>query len=86
MAEFRHPALTGNYPIFNNRPWPYQSPKWFVISPFQMVCRTWDYVATREVPVSWEENWHEMYAAKGTQKYSKDDKETECFYHVTYAF
>ena len=51
-----------------------------------MVCRTWDYVATREVPVSWEENWHEMYAAKGTQKYSKDDKETECFYHVTYAF
>ena len=27
-----------------------------------------------------------MYAGKRTQKYSKGDKETVCFYHVTYAF
>ena len=31
-------------------------------------------------------SWHEMYAAKRTQKYSKDDKETVYSYHVTYAF
>ena len=27
-----------------------------------------------------------MYTGKCTQKYSKGDKETVCFYHVTYAF
>ena len=31
--------------------WPYQSTKWFVISPFQVVCWAWDSVATREVPL-----------------------------------
>ena len=30
--------------------------------------------------------WHEMYAAKHTKKYSKDDKETVCSHHLTYAF
>ena len=43
-------------------------------------------LATREVPVSLEESWHEMYAAKRNQKYRKNDKKTVCFYHVTYAF
>ena len=27
-----------------------------------------------------------MYGGKRTQKYSMDDKETVCSYHVTYAF
>ena len=45
-----------------------------------------DSVATRDVPLSWEESWHEMYAAKRTQKYSKDDKETVYSNNVTYAF
>ena len=27
-----------------------------------------------------------MYVGKRTQKYSKGDKETVCFYHVTYTF
>ena len=43
-------------------------------------------MATREVPLSSEESWHEMYAAKHTKKYSKDDKETVCSHHLTYAF
>ena len=86
MGESRHPAMTGNYPNFSYMPWPYQSTKSFVISQFQMLCGTLGSVATREVPVSWEKSWHEMYAAKRTQKYIKDDKETLCFYHVTYAF
>ena len=29
--------------------------------------------------VSWEESWHEIYASKCTQKYSKHDKE-RCWY------
>ena len=31
--------------------WPYQSTEWLVISPFQVVCRAWDSVATTEVPL-----------------------------------
>ena len=31
--------------------WPYQSTEWFVISPFQVVCKAWYSVATREVPL-----------------------------------
>ena len=52
MGESRHPAMTGNYPIFSYMPWPYQSTKSFVISQFQMLCGTLGSVATREVPVS----------------------------------
>ena len=33
----------------------------------------------------WEESWHEMYPGEGTQKYSKDDKESVCSY-LTYTF
>ena len=73
-------------PTFSYMLWPYQSTKWFVIISFQVVCGTRDFVATRQELVSWEDSWHEMYAGKRTQKYSKDDKETLCFYHVTYAF
>ena len=31
--------------------WPYQSTEWFVITPFQVVCKARDSVATREVPL-----------------------------------
>ena len=31
--------------------WPYQSTEWLVISPFQVVRRAWDSVATRDVPL-----------------------------------
>ena len=31
--------------------WSYQSTEWFIISPFQVVCRAWDSVATRELPL-----------------------------------
>ena len=77
----------GNYPTFSFMPWPYQSTEWFVISPFQVVCGTWDFVETREVPVSWEKSWHEMCAAKRTQKYNKDDivkdeKFLSCHIHI----
>ena len=79
-------SFDGQLPNFSFMPWPYKSTEWFVISPFQVVCGTWDSVATREVPVSWEESWHEMYAAKRTQKYSMDDKEIVRSHHITYAF
>ena len=46
----RHPALMGNCRLVVLR-WPCQSTKWFVISLFQIVCRTWDCIATREVPL-----------------------------------
>ena len=66
-------------PTFGYMLWSYQSTKWFAIISFQVVCGTRDFVATRQELVSWEESCHEMYAAKRTQKYSKDDKETVCF-------
>ena len=47
----RHPVLIGNYSTCSRVPWPYQSTKRFVISPFKVVCGVWDSVATREVPV-----------------------------------
>ena len=31
--------------------WPYESTKWFIISPLQVVCRASDSVATRGVPL-----------------------------------
>ena len=51
MSASWHPALMGNCPTCSRIPWPYQSTKWFVISPFQVVCRACDSVATREVPL-----------------------------------
>ena len=33
----------------------------------------------------WEESWNEIHPGYRTQKYSKDEKETGCSYHVTYA-
>ena len=33
----------------------------------------------------WEESWNEIHPGYRTQKHSKDDKETVCSYHVTYA-
>ena len=79
-----HPALMNNYTASSHMPSSYQSTNWFVISPFQVVRGAWDSVATRGA--SREESWHEMDAGKRTQKYIKDDKETVCSYHVTYAF
>ena len=68
----RHPALMGNCRLVVLR-WPYQSTKWFVISLFQIVCRTWDCIATREVPL--EKNVDmKCIQVKRTQKYSEDDK------------
>ena len=34
----RHPALMLDCPTCSHIPWPYQSTKWFVISPSQVVC------------------------------------------------
>ena len=31
--------------------WPYQSTEWFVVSPFQVVCKACDSMAMREVPL-----------------------------------
>ena len=45
----RHAALMGNCPNCKHVTWPYQSTKWFVISPFQMVCEAWYSVATTGV-------------------------------------
>ena len=72
-----------NCPTCNLVPWPYQSTKWFVISPFQVVSEAWDFVATREVPLEKTVDMKCMYAVKHIQKYSKDDKEIVCSYHVT---
>ena len=65
-GESRHPALMGSCLTFSYIPWPYRSTKRSLISPFQVVCETSDSVATIEVPLSWKESWHEMYAAKRT--------------------
>ena len=82
----RRPALMGNCPSCNHMSWSYQSTKWFVVSPFQVVCGAWCSVATREVPLEEKVDTKCMYAGNLTQKYSKDDKETKCSYHVTYSF
>ena len=47
-GAFRQPVLMGTS-LLVNMCWPYQSTEWFVISPFQVVYRAWDSVATREV-------------------------------------
>ena len=44
-----HSVLMGSCPTCSHMPWPYQSTKWFVISPFHVVRGAWDYVATRNV-------------------------------------
>ena len=48
----RHPALMGNYPTCSHMPWPYQSTKWCVISPFHVVWGAWDSVAMRDMPLT----------------------------------
>ena len=45
-----YPAWMDNCPTCSHMPWPYQSTKWFVISPLQAVFKVWDSMATREVP------------------------------------
>ena len=40
-------------------------------------------MATSNIPL---EKKVDMYEGKRTQKYGKNDKETVCFYDVTYAF
>ena len=50
-GAFHHPALMGNCPTCSHMPWPYQSTKWFVISPSQVMCGAWDSVASKEVPL-----------------------------------
>ena len=45
---------------------------WMVSYQSQVVCKAWDSVATRDT--TWGESWHEIYAGKCTQKYSKHDK------------
>ena len=47
----RHPALMGKCSTCSHILWPCQSTKWFVISPFQVVCEVWDSVAARKVLV-----------------------------------
>ena len=47
-----HPALMGNCSTCRHMLWPYQSTKWFIISPFQVVCEVSDSVATRQVSVA----------------------------------
>ena len=72
-----------NCPTCNLVPWPYQSTKWFVINPFQVVSEAWDFVATREVSLEKTVDMKCMYTVKRIQKYSKDDTEIVCSYHVT---
>ena len=55
--------------------WPYQFTEWFVISPFQVVCKAWDLVATREVPL--EKKANTKYMQVNVLRYSKHDKETK---------
>ena len=47
----RYPAFMGDCLSFCDMLWPYQSCKWFVISPFQVLCGTWDSVAKSKVPL-----------------------------------
>ena len=79
------PALMINYPTFSFMPWHYQSING-LLSVRSRCCAGHEILWPQEVPVSWEESCHELYAAKRTQKYSKFDKENVYSYHVTYAF
>ena len=47
----RHPTLMGNCSTCSHMLLLYQSTKWFIISPFEMVWVAWDSVTTRELPV-----------------------------------
>ena len=51
MGTSRHPVLMGNCPTCSHMPWPYQSTKWFFISPIHVIRGTWDSVATSSMPL-----------------------------------
>ena len=70
----RHPALMGNCWTCSHMSWYFQSTKWFVISPFQVMCEVCYSVTTIEVPIENKVTWN--YPKKQTQKYSKNDKKT----------
>ena len=48
----RHPGFMENCPTCSHMSWPYQSTKWFVISPFHVVWGARDSMATRDVPLA----------------------------------
>ena len=45
----RHPVLKDNCPTCSDMARSYQSTEWFILSPFQVVCKAWDSVTTRVV-------------------------------------